>query len=419
METMQLRTYLRHDEGRNAGIPNLRICDIVQFHSPISGGIKRYITDKAKMLRSFKQLEHCIIIPGKQDLQWNDGATRYYQIKSPLIPGSKSYRSFVQTGRIKEILDEFNPDLIEVADPYQSAWTAMQWAKQNHARIMLFYHSDYPRAWHRTIRKWGPGVLATGFQKVVDMYLRRTFGRADALLVSTEKYERYWKARIKRPVLRVKFGFDPAKFHPMDNSSRIREEIGVAADAPLVLFLGRLAKEKRVPILIEAFEKLKSRLPEAELLVVGDGEEQSSLLKLCERKRLKVHWLPFSSNPAALASYYTAADVYAHPAKNETFGLSVIEALACGTPVVAFRQSGLEEACRNSPESILVREGDIDAFTLGIEQALGRNRTFAKRMKIHEAMQTKVSLQTTIDQLLNAYLRVYTDFPDRYTAGQS
>lgn len=419
METMQFSPGLRHDEGKESSISNLRICDIVQFHSPISGGIKRYITDKAKMLRDFEQIEHCIIIPGEQDLQWNDGATMYYQIKSPLIPGSKSYRSFVQTGRIKEILDEFNPDLIEVADPYQSAWTAMQWAKQNHARIMLFYHSDYPRAWHRTIRKWAPGVLATGFQKAVDMYLRHTFEHADALLVSTEKYERYWKARIKKPVLKVRLGFDPAKFHPHDHASSVRKTIGVKADAPLILFLGRLAKEKRIPILIEAFEKLKSRIPDTELLIVGDGEEQDSLLKLCERKHLKVHWLPFSSNPATLASYYTAADAYAHPAKNETFGLSVLEALACGTPVVAFHQSGLEEACRNSPESILVREGDIDAFAHGIERALERKRDFAKRMQIHEAMKNKVSLQCTIDQLFAAYLKVYTDFPGRYTADAS
>jgi len=393
------------------GIPPLRVCDIVQFHSPISGGIRRYITDKSRIFSQFKMIEHCVIIPGPVDATWKTGNTTYFQIKSPLIPGSKSYRSFIRTGKIFSLLDTFQPDLIEVADPYQSAWTALHWAKEKPARVLLFYHSDYPRAWHRTIRRWGSSLLADVFQKSVDRYLRYTFEHADALLVSTHKYERYWKKRINKPVLRIKFGFDPELFFPSPDSAVVREELGLAPDTPLVLFLGRLAKEKRIPLLIESFDMLKKRMPQAALLIVGDGEEQQRLQQLAQKKNLNIHWRPYASTPAEISRYYSAADVYAHPARFETFGLSVIESLGCGTPVVAFHQSGLEEACSNSPLSVLVREGDTRAFADAIESKIIQVRLSHDRIRMHASMKAIAGIDTITDQLISAYLTVHYRLP--------
>jgi len=411
MENYQIAGESAHSRDIFRDVPPLRICDIVQFHSPISGGIRRYITDKSKMLARFPQVQHCVIVPGPEDAEWNIDNTLYYQIKSPLIPGSKSYRSFTNTGKIKRLLDSFKPDLIEVADPYQSAWAAIHWAKGKETKVMLFYHSDYPRAWHRTIRKWGSNFVANAFQQSVDSYLRFTFNHADALLVSTQKYERYWQQRVRKPVLRIKFGFDPAKFRPSEQADSVRHELGLEADTPLILFLGRLAKEKRIPLLIESFSLLKQRLRRAELLIVGDGEEQDSLKRLTENKGLKIHWRPYASTPEEISRYYTAADVYAHPARFETFGLSVIEALACGTPVVAFHHSGLEEACSNSPHSTLVREGDIQRFARAIEAKLIEIRLGHDRQRMHENMKTVASLDTAIQRLIHAYLTVHYGLP--------
>ena len=419
METYQDLRGIAHIRDLRQDVPTLRICDIVQFHSPISGGIRRYITDKSKMLAQFDQVQHCVIIPGPEDKEWKDGRTTYYQIKSPLLPGSKSYRSFTNAGRIKSLLDQFSPDLIEVADPYQSTWAAIDWAKHKDAKVMLFYHSDYPRAWHRTIRKWTPRGVADLFQRSVDAYLRFTFNQADALLVSTHKYERYWQSRIRKPVLRIKFGFDPQKFFPSEQAGSVREELGLAADTPLVLFLGRLAREKRIPLLVESFALLKKRMPRAQLLIVGDGEEQSSLRRLAARQKLHIHWRPYATTPAEISRYYTAADVYAHPARFETFGLSVIEALACGTPVVAFHQSGLEEACKNSPLSTLVQEAHIAKFARAIEAKILEVRLSHDRNRMHEAMRVAAGMDTAINRLVNAYLTVHYGLPswiDRPTA---
>ena len=385
----------------------LRVCDLVQFHSPLSGGIRRYITDKARKLREMGSVQHLIILPGPEDRSWTEEGTRYVQIQSPLLPGSKSYRTFTNPAKIRAQWDVFQPDLIEVADPYQSAWIALRWARHRSTRVMLFYHSDYPRAWHRSLRKVGPDFVATAFERTVGRYLRSLFERADAVLVSTEKYERYWRARLCTPVLNVGLGFDPRVFYPRGNREWVRRNLGIRPDQPVVLFVGRLAREKRLPLLIRSFVQLKRRMADAELVIMGDGEEKAGLERLCLREGVFTKWLPYGANPEVLAATYSAADVYAHPARNETFGLTVIESLACGTPVVAFHQSGLEEACRHSSRSVLVREGDLAAFTEAIEAVLKRPHTMEDRNRMHTELELRANLDRTVSRWMQVAHQVY------------
>jgi alpha-1,6-mannosyltransferase len=379
------------------------LCDLVQFHSPISGGIRRYLSDKAKTLQNFPGIEHHLVIPGAEDRDWTEGKTHYHSIRSPMLPGSKSYRSFHSTSRIHKILDRIQPDLIEVADPYQSAWAAIHWAESHPCKVLLFYHSDYPRAWHRVLRRIRLGGVAQLYQYLVDAYLKRTFGRVDAIACSTEKYERYWSARLDKPVLNTPLGFDPQHFHPVENSSWVKESIGIPPERPLALFVGRLAPEKRLPLLLKAHERLLQRMPYAELLIVGDGEESQHLQELARQLNLRVHWKPFCSDPATLAAYYSACDVLAHPGRNETFGLSVTEALACGTPVVAFLQSGLESACRLVEPNHLVRDSDLDGFAESMRHCMNQARSWKQRWQQHEAIKAQASLDRTIPQMLAHY----------------
>lgn len=384
----------------------MTVCDLVQFHSPISGGVRRYITDKAKMLQQFSEISHAIIIPGDEDKQWQDGSTRFFQVKSPILPGSKSYRTFTHFSRIYQLLDKINPNLIEVADPYQSAWIAYNWASNRDCHVALFYHSDYPRCWHRTLRRWIPGFLVNGCQGLINGYLKYTLEKADALIVSTQKYERYWKSHLRNNVFRIPFGFDPSTFCPCPQSHHIRDQLGIPRQTPLILFLGRLAREKRVQLLIQAFVQLKAKIPEAQLLIVGDGEEKRSLQNYAKHLQVSIHWLPYTKNPRLLSAYYTAADVYAHPAKNETFGLSVLESLACGTPVVAFSKSGLDESARLSATSRLVKEGDVPGFAAAIEAALSYQTTFAERVANHQFILKERSLEDVANKQIQTYRNI-------------
>src|SRR5260370_9437834 len=114
----------------------------------------------------------------------------------------------------------------------------------------------------------------------------------------------------------------------------IRRSLGVSSDQNLLLYVGRLAKEKNTTTVLRAFKTLQRRRPnEYHLLVIGDGPERTQLRKLQMRSD-NVSWIRYCADPRELAGFYRAADLFVHPSVQETFGLAALECQACGPPVV-------------------------------------------------------------------------------------
>jgi alpha-1,6-mannosyltransferase len=138
-------------------------------------------------------------------------------------------------------------------------------------------------------------------------------------------------------------GVDVDIFQPAESApGALRRELEIPADRTLLLYVGRLAAEKNVGTLFEAFEKLHAREPgRFHLLSVGDGTRRSELEHARETTGA-VSWMPYCGDAAQLARIYRAADLFVHPGILETFGLVTLEAQACGTPVVGIRGSYMD-----------------------------------------------------------------------------
>jgi len=149
----------------------------------------------------------------------------------------------------------------------------------------------------------------------------------------------------------------------------------------LLLYVGRLAKEKNTRTLFRSFELLHGRHPnEFRLVVVGDGPQRNELRKLQSNScRSSIKWIAYCECAAELASLYRAADLFVHPGVQETFGLAALESQACGTPVVGIRGSYMDSVICHNQES-WARENSPEALATAIEEysakklsALGRN----------------------------------------------
>ncbi len=388
-----------------------RVCDVVQFHSPISGGIRRYIEDKARSFAGADDLAHAVLIPGPEDATWRSGNTTWVQVASPMMPGSKSYRLLLNRGALRRFLDGFQPQVIEVADPYQTAWMSFGWARRHGAKVVLFYHSDYPRAWHRSINRYAGRIAAAPVQATIGVYLRRLLDRADTVLVSTRKFERLWNRQLHVPVRRVPPGVDVGVFYPRPDAVRLRRELGLQPGEKLVFYAGRLAPEKRLNELLHAFARFHENHPEAKLVIAGDGEEKERLRLLAEKLCLPVRWLPFLNDRDELARHYSAADVLAHPGANETYGLSVLEAGACGTPSLIFAGSGLEESALLHAGSRIVPRRSAGDFADGLRSFLGPSLSWQQRQLEHRAVATQASLAVTCARLRACYDQMETKKP--------
>ena len=104
----------------------VKICDLTQFYSPLSGGVKRYVHEKIAYISNYSPDDkHVLIIPGPKNEVTTNARSRIYSIRSPLVSRSSRYRALLNLRAIEEILERERPDLIESSDPYQIGWKAI------------------------------------------------------------------------------------------------------------------------------------------------------------------------------------------------------------------------------------------------------------------------------------------------------
>lgn len=158
-------------------------------------------------------------------------------------------------------------------------------------------------------------------------------------------------------------GVDPLRFHP-DPATRklVRQELGIKQDASVILYVGRLNRDKGILDLAAAFNLIAKQYPDVVLLLVGAEEEVrfSHLQEVCSANRNRLHYVSFTSQPER---YMAAADIFCLPSYREGFGLTIIEAAACAVPAVASRIYGITDAVEDEVTGILFPAGDVSALT--------------------------------------------------------
>jgi alpha-1,6-mannosyltransferase len=215
--------------------------------------------------------------------------------------------------------------------------------------------------------------------KLTRAYVHRLYNRFQATLVPSEKLADLlseWGVCNVRP---VRLGVNTGIFKPVpEDGAATRHSLGVGRGQTLLLYAGRLAREKNTQTLLRAFELLRQwDQNKFHLLVIGDGPQRSKVQKL-QRRIANVSWISYCADSVDLARYYRAADLFVHPGVQETFGLVALESQACGTPVVGIRGSYMDRiichdqkswAHENSPEALADAIEDFSAKKLS---ALGR-----------------------------------------------
>jgi alpha-1,6-mannosyltransferase len=198
-------------------------------------------------------------------------------------------------------------------------------------------------------------------------------------------------------VVHIPLGVDLEHFTPerRANAAATRAAWKLPADGPLVTFIGRFAHEKELDVLMDAWPEIQRRTG-ASLVMAGEGPEGPALR--ARNKGSQVFWLPFIADRARLADLQAASSVYMATSPHETFGLSPLEAMACGTPVLAADGGGVREHVLNSGAGRIFTPGDAADLA---EQAVGllnddlaghgeRARAFASREHSWESVFDRV-----------------------------
>lgn len=158
-------------------------------------------------------------------------------------------------------------------------------------------------------------------------------------------------------------GIDPLHFHPdLDARRTMRDSLGMAQNTKVILFVGRLNRDKGMLDLAAAFDLIAKHNPDVMLLLVGAEEDVlfSSIQKICYAERHRLRYVSFTSMPER---YMAAADIFCLPSYREGFGMTIIEAAACGVPAVASRIYGVTDAVADGKTGLLFTSGDVSALT--------------------------------------------------------
>jgi alpha-1,6-mannosyltransferase len=392
--------------ARRTAIPRhyaVKICDLTQFYSPVSGGVRRYIEQKIAFLRKHRpDCRHILIVPGEVTGRTGDDHATVYTIASPLVSRTSRYRVLLKLHLVEEALERERPDIMESGDPYQLAWKVAASSSALGIPAVGFYHSHFPEAHIRTVAKYFGRIAVTMAEDTCRRYVKTLYNHFERTLVPSPvlgKLLGSWGVENAEP---LDLGVDIDIFHPERSPDECqRKKLGIPSEARVLLYVGRLALEKNVLTLFDAFQILAKRNAwDYHLICVGDGNQRPSLLKLKEETG-RVHWQPYCGNSAELAAIYRSADLFVHPGVQETFGLVALESQACGTPVVGIRGSYMDRiifsdqmlwADHNSPEAL------ADAIDGKFQHDLR-----AAGLSASDRVRRQYSWQNTFERLFSIY----------------
>jgi alpha-1,6-mannosyltransferase len=354
----------------------MKVCDLTQFYSPFSGGVKRYLEEKRKYATANGH-QHLLIIPGDETSCVETENSRTYSIRSPLVSRTSRYRALLHLGAVQQLLERERPDVIESSDPYQLAWKAISSGCALRIPVVGFYHSNFPEAYLRTTSKFLGDTASEIVMEMARTYVRALYNHFKATFVPSAALGQVLGQWGVENVILAELGIDTDIFRPGKDGSATRARLEIPFDRFLLLYVGRLAHEKNVKTLFDAFEILnRTHARRFHLLVVGDGPLREQLRELL-RGTKAVSWLRYISAQDELAAVYRAADLFVHPSVQETFGLVALEAQASGTPVVGIRGSYMDRiilsdqthwAEENSPDSLataILESKDLDLAQIG------------------------------------------------------
>lgn len=247
--------------------------------------------------------------------------------------------------RIERALREFGPDVVHAHEPFAPS-TALFAARASPVPVVATFHSFDPQAHLR---------------RSVRPLLRRLARSIDAGIAVSSAAKAAVAEEVGAPLSVLPNGVDPARF---GGGMPLRQR------PPHVLWVHRLDPRKGFPIALDAFLGLADAHREVRLVVVGDGPDRSFLRRLAPETRARIDFAAAVPDPA-LPDHHARARLFVAAATGrESFGISLVEAMAAGLPVVATNIPGYREIVRDGVEGLLVPPGDAGALRAAIARLL-------------------------------------------------
>ena len=323
-------------------------------------------------------------------------------MRFPSIPAA-TYPEFALavpwSPRIGRQVSRLGLDVFHAHHPFLLGPAARRLARRLGRPLVFTYHTRYEKYAHYV-------PLTRPLVEAAALRLSTRFAAsADAVIAPSALVRDQLRARgVATPVTVVPTGVDLARFRPAARAAA-RRELGLAAPDPLVLYVGRLDREKSVDRVLLAFDRIAGTLGGAHLWLVGQGKETEPLRRLAAGLGAggdRVHFAGVRAHEG-LAAWYQAADLFLFASETETQGLVLAEAAACGLPAVAVIAPGCDEVVHDGATGILTKSDPAALAEAAIGLWLDAERRAAMSVRARQVAVEQFDVTQQITRTLDVY----------------
>ena len=331
---------------------SLRIAIVTETFPPEVNGVAMTI---GRMVAGLQSRQHQVQLVRPRQNRDDNAANRpnFEEVLKPGVPiprydslkmGLPAKRALVRLWSLKR------PDIVHIVTEGPLGWSALAAALKLKLPVSTDFHTNF----HTYSKHYGIGWL----NKPIAAYLRKFHNRALCTMVPTEGMRSELEELGMKNLRVVARGVDTALFSPRRRSSQLRGSWGAGNNDLIALYVGRIAPEKNLPLVLRAAEAMRQVNPRLRLVLVGDGPDRTAL-----QARYPAHVFAGMRTGDDLAANFASGDIFLFPSTTETYGNVTMEAMASGLAVVAYDYGAAAKHIRHGTSGLLARFDDAEEFT--------------------------------------------------------
>ena len=391
----------------------MRVAIFSESYKPLINGVS---TSVDTLVAELERAGHTVYIFTSKFPQYEDEREHVYRYPSVNSVMEPDYVLPIPVSRhISDTISRLKLDIIHSQSPFALGMLARKTARRIGVPLVSTNHTLYTEYTH-----YVPLIPTATSRRVIARWMRWYYNECDWVFAPSEYTRRLLvdDFKVVRPVSVVPTGI-PSPPYVLASTRSIKENLKIPGDARVLLYVGRLAREKNLDMLLEAFAKVLEAAGNVYLVIAGSGNNAARLKGRTEQLCIDefVRYTGFLDR-TRLDPLYKAADVFVYPSVTETQGLAVGEALASGTPCVVVNGGGAPETVTSGVDGFLVRNS-VDEFSSAVLRLLDdgelRRRFSDAARKNAERLQPERVARLMIDR----YERLVSGTPDAEVEGKS
>jgi 1,2-diacylglycerol 3-alpha-glucosyltransferase len=326
------------------------------------------------------------------------GVLRVPAARVPRDPEDRRMRWRALT-RALDALPASEFDLVHIHTPFLAHYAGVRFARRANIACLATYHTFFEEYLHHYV----PLLPRRLSRLVARSFTRSQCAAVQALIAPSEPMRAVLTGYgVSTPIHVLPTGLAADRFRAGDGRA-FRASAGIDAQRPLVTYIGRVAHEKNIGFLVEVFRRVLASVPEALLVIAGEGPARAALRQQVAHLGLEghVHFAGYLERDSALLDCYAAADVFVFASRTETQGLVLLEAMAQGVPIVSTAELGTRSILVPGSGALVVpeRQQEFAAAVVHVLSDAGVREELASRGRAYARNWTSAAMARRLAEL--------------------